>query len=54
MQYDHIRFFRRDFRKALAPAVSAYPEARVDLEDDGLVLYPSRPPVTPRIVSVRA
>ncbi len=50
--YARRRDFVRDFRKALAPAVTAYPEARVEIEDDGLVLHPSRPPVAPRIVGI--
>ncbi len=47
--------FRRDFRAALAPAVSAYPEARVEFSenDRGLVLHPSRPPVAPRSAVAR-
>jgi hypothetical protein len=44
--------FRRDFRKALAPAVAAYPEARLDVCDEGLVLYPSPPPVAPRLIAL--
>lgn len=44
--------WKRDFLKALAPAVSAYPEARVDVEDEGLVLHPSRPPVAPRALAL--
>jgi hypothetical protein len=43
--------FRRDFCKALAPAVAAYPGARVNVEDKGVVLHPSPPPVARRIVS---
>jgi hypothetical protein len=50
--YNELRVFRREFRKALAPAVSAYPEARVEVEDEGLVLYPSLPPVAPRLIAV--
>ena len=50
--YSRQRDFVRDFRKALAPAVSAYPEAKVEIEDDGLLLHPSRPPVPQRIVAV--
>jgi hypothetical protein len=42
--------FRRDFRKALAPAVAAYPEARVELHDEGIILHPSAPPVAPRLI----
>ena len=40
--------FKRDFIKALAPAVAAYPEARVELADEGVVLKPSPPPVASR------
>jgi hypothetical protein len=49
--YGRPRSFREHFGKALAPAVAAYPEARIETGDDGLVLYPSRPPVAPRLVS---
>jgi Plasmid encoded RepA protein len=51
--YSRTRDFNREFRKALAPAVAAYPEARVGIEEQGLVLYPSRPPVAPRLVGIR-
>jgi hypothetical protein len=44
--------FKRDFKTALATAVVAYPEARVELTDDGVVLYPSPPPVAPRLVAL--
>ena len=51
--YTEARNFRRDFKKALAPAVAAYAEARVEVEDDvGLTLYPSRPPVAPKLVAL--
>lgn len=50
--YSNLSTFRRDFRKALAPAVAAYPEARVELAEDGVQLYPSRPPVAPRLVAI--
>jgi Plasmid encoded RepA protein len=52
--YARTRDFIRDFRKALAPAVTAYPEARVEVDGDGLVLHPSRPPVAPKLISIRA
>jgi hypothetical protein len=44
--------FKRDFIKALGPAVAAYPEARVELATEGLVLHPSPPPVAKRLVAV--
>ena len=47
-----IHTFRRDFRKALAPAVAAYPEARVEVSDEGVTLYPSRPPVGPQLIAL--
>jgi hypothetical protein len=50
--YSRQRDFVRDLRKALVPAVSAYPEAKVEIEDDGLLLHPSRPPVAPRLVAL--
>jgi Plasmid encoded RepA protein len=50
--YSRQRDFVRDFRKALAPAVSAYPEAKVEIEDEGLLLHPSRPSVPQRIVTL--
>jgi len=43
--YEQIRFFRRHFIECIALATAAYPEARVDLSDRGLILCPSRPAV---------
>ena len=43
--YGQIRFFRRHFIECIALAIAAYPEARVDLSDRGLILRPSRPAV---------
>jgi hypothetical protein len=50
--YARRRDFVRNFRKALAPAVTAYPEAKVEVDEEGIILYPSRPPVAPRLVAV--
>ena len=46
--------FKRDFLRALAPAVAAYPAARIEIGEDGLLLHPSRPPVAPRLVAARS
>ncbi|AWK90313.1 replication protein RepA [Azospirillum thermophilum] len=45
--FKEARFFRRPFLEALEAATAAYPDARVELADDGsgLILHPSRPPV---------
>jgi hypothetical protein len=37
--------FRQGFMEAFTAALAAYPEARVSLHDNGVVLHPSRPPV---------
>jgi hypothetical protein len=52
--FRELRHFRPRFTEALAAAVAAYPEARVDCGDTGITLHPSRPPVgrssVPRLV----
>jgi hypothetical protein len=39
------RQFKSYFLEALAAAMAAYPDAKVALGRDGIVMYPSRPPV---------
>lgn len=43
--FRELRHFRPRFVEALAAAVAAYPEARVDLGEAGIILHPSKPPV---------
>jgi hypothetical protein len=43
--FSRLRAFREKFREPLALALAAYPEARVSIEESGMVLYPSAPPV---------
>jgi len=50
--YDRMRAFRDRFAGALAAAVVAYPEAHVEMGEDGLILHPSRPPVAPKLIAV--
>ncbi len=38
--------FRTHFSASLRLALAVYPEARADLSDEGIVLYPSKPPVS--------
>jgi len=47
-----IRQLKPTFRDALTLALAVYPEAKVDLEGNGLVLYPS-PPAVPRAEAKR-
>jgi Plasmid encoded RepA protein len=47
--YRELRFFRRDVMPNLGLALAVYPEARVSVDDrEGLILYPSPPPVPER------
>jgi len=49
--YARLFHFKPGFTESLAAALAAYPDARVDLDDVGIVLHPSPPPVAPRIGS---
>ena len=44
--FQAVRHFRPRFAAALQAALAAYPEARVSLDEAGVVLHPSAPPVT--------
>lgn len=44
-----LRKFRAHFIECLQLALAAYPDARVTIEDHGIILLPSRPPVLKRI-----
>jgi hypothetical protein len=46
--------FKAHFTPAVATARAVYPEARVDVEQVGLVLHPSRPPIGERSALVRS
>ena len=47
-----LKYFKHNFRRPLEIALSVYPDAKVDYEDQGLKLHPSRPPVSPKIVAL--
>jgi hypothetical protein len=50
--YAELRIFRRRFKEALKTVLTAYPSARIEIADAGLVLWNSPPPVLKRLVSV--
>ena len=52
--YAQLRHFRPRFTDALGAAVAAYPEARVDIEKNGIRLRPSRPPIGKRQSAILA
>ena len=43
--YKLVRQFKVYFIQALQAALAAYPDAHIDLEEDGLILQPSPPPI---------
>lgn len=48
--YARLRDFRRDFQTVLAKALAVYPDAVVDIDDCGVTLHPSRPPIPERLI----
>ncbi len=46
--YARSRDFKRGFKDPLRLALAVYPDARVEIREDGLVLHPSRPPILER------
>lgn len=46
--FHRLRDFRAKFREPLALAMAAYPEANVDVDDKGVKLNPSAPPIPQR------
>jgi hypothetical protein len=45
--------FKNKFPGTLALASAVYPDAKLDVTEAGVILKPSRPPVTPRLLSGR-
>jgi hypothetical protein len=52
--YRAMHHFKPRFLGTLALAMAVYPEAKVDVGDDGILLCPSRPPVSTRLFAVGA
>jgi len=50
MSYRHLHHFKPRFVQALELAAAVYPDARLDVQDEGVILKPSKPPVTPRLI----
>jgi hypothetical protein len=46
--FQHIRQFKAKFKEPLMLALAAYPEAVVEVDDAGVRLHPSAPPVSER------
>ena len=44
--------FKPHFKQALELTLAVYPDARVDVDERGITLMPSRPPVSTKVVSL--
>jgi Plasmid encoded RepA protein len=51
--FEHMRTFRAHFLENLKLAMAVYREAKVEDSPQGLQLFPSKPPVSPRLTSVK-
>jgi hypothetical protein len=51
--YSKLYHFKSKFAGVLAMATAVYPGADIEIREEGLMLKPSKPPVAPRLVSVR-
>jgi hypothetical protein len=51
--YRELYHFKNKWPKALELALAVYPDAKVDIQEQGVILKPSRPPVAPRLLAIR-
>ena len=52
--YKEVYHFKARFPDLLNLATAVYPDAKVEVVDEGVVVRPSRPPVAPKLVQVGA
>ncbi len=51
--FKELHHFKHKWRETLALALAVYPAAQVELVESGVILKPSRPPVSPRQIAAR-
>jgi hypothetical protein len=51
--FSKLYHFKNKFPGALALATAVYPDAKVEVTDEGVILKPSHPPVAPRLLTAR-
>jgi hypothetical protein len=49
VSYRHLHHFKPRFTQAIELATAVYPDAKLDVREEGVVLKPSKPPVPPRL-----
>lgn len=52
--FKELYHFKNRWPAALELAMAVYPAAKVELFDQGVKLHPSRPPVSPKVVQIKA
>src|SRR4051794_26320141 len=50
--YKELYHFKSKFPDLLSLATAVYPDAKLEVADEGVILKPSRPPVSPRLIQV--
>ncbi len=50
--YKELYHFKARFPDLLSLATAVYPDAKLEVADEGVILKPSRPPVSPRLIQV--
>lgn len=51
-EYSTSKNFKHEFRAVLRQVCTVYPDAKLDEVAGGLILYPSKPPIAPTVVSM--
>jgi hypothetical protein len=51
--FKELYHFKPRFTGTLALATAVYPAARIEVTEQGVILKPSRPPVTPKQPAIR-
>ena len=51
--FSKLYHFKNKFPGTLSLATAVYPAAKIEVMDEGVLLKPSRPPVTPRLIAAR-
>ncbi len=51
--FKQLYHFKNKFPAVLSLATAVYPDANLEVANEGIVLKPSRPPVTPRLTATR-
>jgi hypothetical protein len=51
--YKELFHFKPRFIESLNLALAVYPDAAVAIDDRGIALQPSRPPIAPRLIAIR-